>query len=222
MHLKIIETQDGSRSLFDEDLQEAYHSVFGAYTEAMQVYINNGLNLSLQNFNKTLRILEVSFGTGLHSYLTLCEAHKQKRNIHITTVDYNPPANELILNIGYEMYGDAETMPLFKDLTEAPWGVATNLSKYFSITKLKQDVQQFSSTEKYHLVYYSGFSYQSTPLVWEKQVLENIYQHMLPNSFLVSHVAKGMFKRTLKEIGFSIEALPGANGKRECIRAMKK
>ena len=219
--LKIIQTQDGSNTLFSENLNETYHSKFGAYTEAMHVYIKNGLYAALEKFDESLNILEVSFGTGLHSYLTLCESHTQKRKIHLTTVEYNPPPEDLVTQLGYEKFGGEGIHHLFEKLIKAPWNETTVVSDYFTITKLKQDVQQFTADEKYHLVYYSGFSYDSTPLVWEKQVLQNIYNSMLPNAVLVSHVAKGVFKRTLKEIGFSVEAFEGATGKREATRAIQ-
>jgi tRNA U34 5-methylaminomethyl-2-thiouridine-forming methyltransferase MnmC len=38
---------------------------------------------------------------------------------------------------------------------------------------------------------------------------------------LVTYCAQGQFKRDLKSVGFSIEALPGPPGKREMTRATK-
>jgi len=44
---------------------------------------------------------------------------------------------------------------------------------------------------------------------------------MLPGGSLVTYCAQGQFKRNLKQVGFSIENLPGPLGKREMTRAIK-
>ena len=49
-----------------------------------------------------------------------------------------------------------------------------------------------------------------------------MYDLLKPDGFLITYCAKGIFKRTIKEIGFTIEALPGPIGKREITRAFKK
>ena len=44
---------------------------------------------------------------------------------------------------------------------------------------------------------------------------------MNEGALLVTYCAKGEVKRTLKNIGYAVEALPGAGPKREMIRAWK-
>ena len=48
-----------------------------------------------------------------------------------------------------------------------------------------------------------------------------MYDSLKPNGILVSYCAKGIVKRTLKSVGFKVEALAGPKGKREMIRAIK-
>ena len=43
MRRKVITTNDGSSTLYMEDLGETYHSIHGAIQEANHVYILNGL-----------------------------------------------------------------------------------------------------------------------------------------------------------------------------------
>ena len=65
MHLKIIKTEDGSTSLFDDLLKESYHSKFGAINESMHVFINAGLN-TIKNLD-IVNVLEIGYGTGLNA-----------------------------------------------------------------------------------------------------------------------------------------------------------
>ena len=43
MTLKIIKTSDGSHTIYDESLNETYHSIHGSINESNHVYVNAGL-----------------------------------------------------------------------------------------------------------------------------------------------------------------------------------
>ena len=68
--LKIISSGDGSHTLYNEELDEHYHSVHGAIQEALHVFIQNGLDKVLES-KREIRILEIGFGTGLNALCTL-------------------------------------------------------------------------------------------------------------------------------------------------------
>ena len=48
-----------------------------------------------------------------------------------------------------------------------------------------------------------------------------MYHLLKDEGVLVTYCAKGIVKRTLKEVGFTVENLPGPPGKREMTRAVK-
>lgn len=71
-------TNDGSTTLYNGEIDECYHSMFGARHESMHIFIDSGLKLC----HKTpINVLEVGFGTGLNAFLTALEAEK-KWNAH--------------------------------------------------------------------------------------------------------------------------------------------
>ena len=77
MPLQIINTTDGSTSLFNAELNETYHSVHGAVTESMHVFIQAGLQYYINLYNPSaISIFEVGLGTGLNCLLTILEAEK--------------------------------------------------------------------------------------------------------------------------------------------------
>ena len=73
---EIITTEDGSNTLFVPDLNENYHSSFGAIQESRHIFINTGF-LSVKKAN--INIFEIGFGTGLNALLTYIEASKNKK-----------------------------------------------------------------------------------------------------------------------------------------------
>ena len=86
MKKELIITKDGSHSLFVPDLNETYHSVHGSISEAMHVFIKNGI---LSNPKQNINILEIGFGTGLNTLLTLENIKSRKGPLHILrTISY--------------------------------------------------------------------------------------------------------------------------------------
>ena len=77
--IRLIETQDGSHSLYVPELNETYHSFRGAIQESQHVFIRMGLHyyLDLHRTNK-VKILEIGFGTGLNALLTFKDITRKK------------------------------------------------------------------------------------------------------------------------------------------------
>jgi tRNA U34 5-methylaminomethyl-2-thiouridine-forming methyltransferase MnmC len=73
----------------------------------------------------------------------------------------------------------------------------------------------------YDVIYFDAFAPDDQPTLWEESMLKKMYNLLNHNGILVSYCAKGSFKRTLKDVGFRIENLPGPPGKREITRAIK-
>ena len=67
MKKTIIQTDDGSPSIFVEELKETYHSRNGAVTESDYVYIRKGMQFWTENKpEKSLQVFELGLGTGLN------------------------------------------------------------------------------------------------------------------------------------------------------------
>ncbi len=109
MRKELIITKDGSHSLFVPDLNETYHSVYGSISEAMHVFIKNGLySHPKQNIN----ILEVGFGTGLNTLLTL-ENIKDK-NVYYTSLEPFPVSKEIYKKLNFHILTNSDEEKLLK------------------------------------------------------------------------------------------------------------
>ena len=86
---------------------------------------------------------------------------------------------------------------------------------------MKLDFHEIDFKNEFDIIYFDAFSPTSQPELWTAGIFQLMYDSLKPNGILVSYCAKGIVKRTLKSVGFKVEALAGPKGKREMIRAIK-
>jgi tRNA U34 5-methylaminomethyl-2-thiouridine-forming methyltransferase MnmC len=216
---EIIQTLDGSTTIHIEEWDECYHSKHGAIQEAQHVFIKNGLSLFE---NKHVSILEIGFGTGLNAFITFLEAKKLNQTIDYVGVEAYPISADEVLSMNYvaELNAANESV-IFKTMHESNWGEEINLSKDFSLIKRKQFFEAIEDIEKFDLIYFDAFGYRVQPELWSTEIFQKMYNALKPNSVLVTYAARGVVKRSMIEVGFSVEKLEGPPGKREMFRARK-
>jgi tRNA U34 5-methylaminomethyl-2-thiouridine-forming methyltransferase MnmC len=210
-------TSDGSKTIFSETFQESYHSINGAVTESMHVFLNAGFAECDKN---PISIFEVGFGTGLNAYLTYLEADKQKIQVNYHSIELFPLDDSMIRILDYPAFLKADEN-IFSALHGASWNEAVAISSTFKLMKIKEDLLEVNLTNQYDLIYFDAFSPSQQPALWEESVFLKLYQHLNTGGILTTYCAKGDVRRTLKGIGFVTERLPGPPGKHEMLRAKK-
>lgn len=219
MERKIIRTADGSHTIRIEEWNEQYHSVHGAVAESYHVFIESGLKQVLQ---PSISILEMGFGTGLNAILTLDAALRSDLRIRYTAVDAFPVPEEEWQQLNYPEILESESLKeYFQKIHQADWEQWVNLSPEFELRKLQMDIREFEANEEYHLIYFDAFGYRVQPELWSEQVFNIMFRALKPGGILVTYSAKGLVRRTLQKVGFTVERLPGPPGKREMLRALK-
>lgn len=219
--LKLFETQDGSNSLYSEKFGVSYHSKYGAIKETRHVFIEAGL-FYIAILKKELDILDIGFGTGLTAFLTFLEAEKLGLQVRYTAVEAYPVLPEEADQLAYPRFLKADSnAPDFKKMHTAPWNAVTALGANFQLEKIRCLFEDLSLPAKFDLIYYDAFAPNTQPELWEEPLLIKMFEILKPGGILVTYAAKGVFKRTLKKLGFQVEALKGPPGKREMTRARK-
>lgn len=221
MAVHLLETQDGSHTLLSDTYGVSYHSRYGAIQESRHVFIEAGLYPAIVR-RKTLRILELGFGTGLNALLTLEEARQRGLTVFYEAVEAHPisPGQAALLNYP-EQLQCAGDRPLFQALHTAAWDEAQPITSYFTLRKLHAPFETAPLGHDFDLLYYDAFAPGAQPELWEENVLRRAYDALAPHGVLVTYCAKGSVKRALRNLGFQLEALPGPPGKREMTRAVK-
>ncbi len=213
--MRVIRTNDGSSSIFLPEMNETYHSKFGAVTESLHVFIKSGLRYHAQN---DLNILEIGFGTGLNVFLSLIENISGKRTIYFESIEKFPLHENIINQLNFLK---KENQSLFRQVHDAPWNKEVVLRGNFILHKRELDLLNFQSEKRFDLVYFDAFAPNKQPEMWTNDVFENIYKHMNIGGVLVTYSAKGSVRRTMESVGFIVERIQGPPGKREMLRAKK-
>lgn len=216
----IFTTGDGSHSIFSKEYGVSYHSKHGAKTETQTVFIDAGLRYKAAT-TKEISILEIGFGTGLNAIMTLQEAISEGLSIDYTTLEAYPLKDEEIAELNYGKILGTEMEANFKKMHQLPWEQKQQLTDNFIIEKQNRKFKSIDFKNQFDVIYFDAFAPTSQPELWEEPLLQKMYDALKPSGVLTTYCAKGVVKRTLKKVGFEIEALPGPPGKREMTRAVK-
>ena len=215
---EIVITKDGSHSVYFPELDEHYHSVHGAITESLHVFIDAGLKQCEKN---DIRILEMGFGTGLNALLTLANANESGRSVHYTGIEKYPLQPVIINSLNYESITDSPGSGILKLMHDSPWGEEIMILPGFILKKIQCDMQELDQKNEFDLVYFDAFAPDKQPELWTDKIFRRIFLAMKPHSILTTYSSKGLVRRNLKAAGFRVEKLPGPPGKREMTRAWK-
>lgn len=216
--LKSFRTGDGSFTLYDEQLDEAYHSGNGALSESRHVFIERGLHapgLTPEKGKDPLRVFEVGFGTGINAYLFLKEAEKGFGPIRYESIEPYPLDAHLCKSIAE----DLEDSSSFSEIHECPWEQPYRLAEDFELLKRPSSLQAYEGCAHADLILYDAFGGKAQPEMWESPILDKALEQGKAGSIFVTYASKGSLKRVLKRRGWKLEPLDGALGKREMLRA---
>lgn len=217
-------TGDGSHTLKIKGHNEHYHSTFGAVEEAVHVYCKAGFR-HISKTKKTIRLLEVGFGTGLNALVTILKALELDVKLKYTGIEPFPPKEEVIKKLNYSsIINDNSATKVWEFIhKKSTWNLTTYFNKDISLLKWHGKLQAFDSGEiKYNLVFFDAFAPMVQPDLWTKDIFNHILSMMEQGGVLVTYTSKGDVRRTLKHAGFKVQKLPGTVGKREMIRAERE
>lgn len=210
-------TADGSHTLFVPELDEHYHSINGAIQESEHIYINVGLHCCTQ---KEIYIFEVGFGTGLNAFLTLLDAQNSEKVIHYISIEKYPLSDSITSKLNYGQ----KDQDLFNILHQSLWNQEIEIIPNFFLTKIEADFTSFDFDRiKYPIdvIYFDAFAPQKQSDMWSLSLFSKLYGISNNDAILVTYCAKGIVRRMLQEVGYTVERLPGPPGKREILRARK-
>jgi tRNA U34 5-methylaminomethyl-2-thiouridine-forming methyltransferase MnmC len=219
MKREIVTTADGSDTLYMPGLDEHYHSVNGAVGESEHVFIRAGFDYCTK---KLVTVFEAGFGTGLNALLTALKSENEKRLTTYITVEKYPLSDELISKLNYPLILGSGSAEIFRLIHAAEWERRIRISEFFELKKIKGDLLADRFNEAADIIYFDAFAHSKQPEVWSIDVLERTCSLLGSGGVFVTYSARGELKRNLKALGFEIRLLPGAAGKREMLRAIKK
>lgn len=217
MDIEIIETADGSHTLFSRRFDEIYHSRFGAVSESQHIFIHAGLDFINKN---EIRVFEVGFGTGLNALLTWAYSEAKGIRIEYDTMELYPVPADLMAKVNYaDLLSERDK---FHQLHNSVWAQRVKLSEYFSLTKLHSSVPEMEYPQGViDVVFFDAFSPEKQPEMWTADVFQKMFDILKPGGILVTYCSKSYVRKNMQQVGFKITKLPGPHGKRDMVRATK-
>ena len=220
MKHEIIITQDGSSSIYIPELDETYHSKFGAIQEAKHVFIKNGLDLFEDG--SEVSILEIGFGTGLNALITMLEAENRNLKINYVGVEAYPIGLDEIMQLNYvEQLESTDKNADFDKMHASNWEEEIVITSNFTLTKRKLSFADISDENTFDLIYFDAFGFTVQPELWNEVIFEIMYKSLKNRGILTTYACRTSINHAMQHVGFQTLKLPGAPGKREMLRALK-
>lgn len=218
--LEVEETADGSPTLYLPNIDEHYHSVYGARTESQHVFVKHGLLRYLaEEPSCELTVLEVGFGTGLNALLTLL-ACPESCTITYHTYERYPLSKAMVSSL-FEQKLSAEEWKVMQQLHDAPWGEPYQIQEGFFLHKHHQNICT-AALPAAEVLYMDAFAPEKTPELWSDEMIQKLATATVCRGRLSTYCAKGVVRRSLEEKGFRVERVQGPpGGKREILTCKK-
>jgi tRNA U34 5-methylaminomethyl-2-thiouridine-forming methyltransferase MnmC len=232
--IRVVETDDGSRTLYLPGLDETYHSTHGAVTESRHVYIEKGLDFwrAAHPKAKAVTVFEMGLGTGTNAMLAMdwCVANDCKMRYY--SVEKFPLGPDLmkeywgpkslievddLVSQDVSRRSDAMHSSPWEQWIEIPLGLGG-----FEIFKHKSDIRDAEIPDEIDVVFWDAFGPKKQDGVWGAELFQPIFNAMQQGGIFVTYSASGDVKRALKEVGFGVEKLDGPPYKRHTCCAQKK
>ena len=236
----LVQTADGSNTIFNSEVGEHYHSTHGALQESRHVFVNSGLVYFLENNSafkvsptggdpivigseraSSVSILEVGFGTGLNFLLSADFCSTNHIRLDYTGIEAYPLSADMIGNTGYDQYISPVIWQSFINGYEQSLLGAIELKEGCNLQIAHSKLLNFQSDKQYDIIYFDAFAAAHQPEMWNDEAIGHTLQFLKPGGVFVTYAITGNLKRSLKALGCKVEKAKGAPGKREMLRAVK-
>ncbi|WP_345952596.1 tRNA (5-methylaminomethyl-2-thiouridine)(34)-methyltransferase MnmD [Mucilaginibacter sp. PAMB04168] len=220
-HLTIVTTADGSKTIYNAEVGENYHSRHGALQESQHVFLNSGLRYFLDNSGKNVAsVLEVGFGTGLNFLLSADFCIAEQIPLKYTGIEAYPLSTTMIADTGYDAYISPALWESFKTHYAQALKEAVPINNSTVLEIAHSQLLTFSTTQLFDVIYFDAFAAVHQPEMWDEAAIDHTIKFLKPGGVFVTYAITGNLKRQFKSLGFKVEKAPGAPGKREMLRAV--
>jgi tRNA U34 5-methylaminomethyl-2-thiouridine-forming methyltransferase MnmC len=214
-------TSDGSKTLYNPEVGEHYHSRHGALQESKHVFIESGLKYFLNNGSRKVNILELGFGTGLNFLISAEYCLSNGIDLEYIGIEAYPLSLDIIMNTGYDQYISHELWNTFIREYNTTLQQNMKLNSRCTLGIASAKLLNFHTDKMFDIIYFDAFAAIHQPEMWSETSLAHICKFLRPGGVFVTYAITGNLKRIMKSLGFSIEKVAGAPGKREMLRAVK-
>jgi tRNA U34 5-methylaminomethyl-2-thiouridine-forming methyltransferase MnmC len=204
---QLLETSDGTSTLYSEGFGEAYHSPKdGALHESLEKHVRSALRFT--GGREKLTILDICFGLGYNTLATLYEVRRRQMDtkIHIISPELD---RELVGRLGSFDYPEAfaQFKPIIEALSRDHFYEDVQFRIEILIGDAREKLPQID--EKFDIVYQDAFSPKHNPLLWTKEYFAQIRKLMREDGILTTYSVAVAMRMGLYENGFRLYNILG-------------
>ena len=219
--LEIVETGDGSRTLFDPDRDVHYSSLHGAHDESRHIFIDG---TKLTHRDSPWHVLELGFGAGINFVQTAAALDEQlpAGSLVYHAVDYAPVAADRV-DFHDGRAGELVSRVLESVDVDCPSRVSASSSDGALTLHLHPlPWSQLELSEGFaDAVFYDPFGPKSEPDSWTPHCFEVARRHMGGSALLGTYSAATRVKRAMFRADLHVASAPGPGPKREITFASR-
>ena len=226
---KIVETEDGSTTLYSEYFDENCHSTSGAKEETLYNYIQGCQVIEKAKFYGQVSVFEVGFGqgTGLEetlNQLSINNLLKENALTYISTELDEELSRWVLTKTALAQKYDLSSLKeqLIDDVK-----VLTIENKLFTIHILVGDARETIKVTKYLIdsidcIYQDAFSPRKNPSLWTKEWFSNLRSLCNEESIISTYSSAISIRKAMIEGGLYVASRSGFGRKRTCTLAYTK
>lgn len=209
----LIETDDGSTTLFIKEYDQAMHSRSGAYEESLLKHINpSGV---LKKRDTPVNVLDIGFGLGYNILALVTEFIEKKRNniLNIISLEKERTFSPFMESISFN-----DSRDMYYTLVKKAYTSGEANEKNINISVKFGDARNIIKNldrEKFDAVFQDPFSPSKNPELWSLDYFKIIYRIMKQNGVMTTYSSAFQVRRALIEAGFHIGKGPSVGQKRE-------
>ncbi len=220
-NITLVNTADGSKTIFNPQVGENYHSKHGALQESQHVFVNSGLKYYHQQTQKNeISILEIGLGTGLNFLLSADYAASTGLKLSYTGIEAYPLSQNILNETGYNSFVNSKSLfDQFLSNYNTCFEKSTQIIEQVNLKIENCTLLSYVGLEKFDIIYFDAFAKVHQAEMWTEESIKHACKFLKDKGIFVTYSVTGDLKRQLKDLGFEIERPQGAAGKREMMRA---
>jgi tRNA U34 5-methylaminomethyl-2-thiouridine-forming methyltransferase MnmC len=210
---RLIETGDGTLSLYSSDYDEAMHSLSGAYEEALlkHVYPSRVINLT----GERIVVLDIGFGLGYNVLALLSEFLKKDSGqfLQVISLERDLSHAPLMAGINFEDERDC----IYDSIRIAARSGSLAAERY-SIEIIPGDARcslKEMDRRDIDAVFHDPYSPSKNPELWTVEFFKELRRVINGNGILTTYSSALQIRMALMEAGFTIGPGPSVGKKRE-------
>lgn len=136
-------TEDNSVGLFNREVNDIYHSTYGAYTESLNKFIKPS-EISLLKNKKEINLLDICYGIGYNSKTLIDEMQKNNININLNIDALEIDKNLIFISpfIKAEQYNELTNIIILKNVIE---NFKTEYIDFINLIKSEESLKNYLS-----------------------------------------------------------------------------